>query len=228
MTSTYVSFAHGSGDPGRKLSVEEEVKDVKSYLNNNTSGHTFYFWDFGDAGINAGSYGDGSSGEKQFIKDVLDKFDNEGLLTDWENVVIAHGIWGWGYGRSLYYETQNGTPAYGCTVYAGKDWVGDWEVRGFTWHEAAHSFNAHHNDGHYALSSDEMYSITPMCMGYLHDEDGVVDTTWEAGSGPSTFCGRSNYDHTYLYSSKSSNHDLDDYSSCTLNAVQGWIDGNRP
>lgn len=98
--------------------------------------------------------------------------------------------------------------------------VGDYEVRGFTWHEAMHSYGAGHGDGRYYLTSNnQMFAITPMAMSYLYDKNGAADTTY-AGGGyePSSFCaGNPNYSYTFRYSASEKNHDIHQLSLCTEN-----------
>lgn len=216
---SYISSAYGSGGPARRGMVKEEVEDLVTYLNDNTS-TDYYHWDFGDCGVNAGDYGDGNSGEKEFIKDVLDVLDKDETLFENENVCIAHKKWLWGYGRSLPYTTKLGTNVHGCTVYAGGSFIDDWEVRGFTWHEAMHSYGADHSDGRYWLNiDDEMYAITPMAMGYLYNKRGLVDTNYEGGDvEPDSFCnGNPNHSYTYRYSNLEENHWINWLSDCTEN-----------
>lgn len=213
---SYISYTHASGDPGRRGLVEEETKNLVNYLNDSgdVSG-TYYQFSFGDCGVHAGGYGDTDDEEKQFIDDVIENMS--GSLVDGETLCIAHGKALWGYGRARLVTTDSGKDITGCTVYAGSGFTGDWEVRGFTWHEAMHSFGANHEDGRFSLDGNyEMYDITPMAMSYLYDNSGEVDTTWEGtGTIPHDFCwGKNNEKYEYQLDSMEDNHTIHELAYC--------------
>lgn len=232
-TSSYLSFAHASGSPSRKDLVRTEVRNVVSYLNSKISDHEFRFDDLGNTGINAGSwrYSDTTSGETRFIRDVLEALVDGGEILPYENVVIAHARLGFGYGQSLRY-TIDGETYYGAAVYAGGLLVRNYEIKGFTWHEAAHNYTAQHRHGRFALQSDadgvsNMYRITPMSYSYLYSRKGVVDTGFPGSLSqkPATFCdARDNDTYDYRYRRKSYNHVYDRYSKCTRRRIQRWAD----
>ena len=221
---SYMIFAHSSSDPARMDFVNDELQDLKNYLETNTS-DDWWFEDMGDCGVNCkdDKYGSGGAGEEAFIEDALDALDqNEGLVPG-DNIILAHDNAVWGYGRSHPYNLPDGGEVHGCTVYAGNTAIGGWEIKGFTWHEAMHSYGADHADGRYRVggTGDGMYGITPMCMSYLKDGDFEVDTTWSGGGNiPSEFCtGDLNYTGEYRYQDKRKNHYLSTLSSCTTNNV---------
>ena len=175
--------------------VENETQALVDYLNEWGSSDYIYD-DLGDCGINATAYKPTSKGEKKFIKDALDTLDQNEGLTEYDNVILSHDIGAWGYGRSMQYEVPSGVKVHGCTVYSGNTYIGDWEIRGFVWHEAVHSYGADHHDGRYRLNyQNDIHGITPLCMSYLYNESDEVDTTWEGGGNiPYGFCkGKGNF-----------------------------------
>lgn len=225
----YIDFAYADDSPAYRGAVNEEVTNLVNYLNNNTSGTTWNKEDWGHVPYDPNDYkyvdDTKDTDEKEFITDVVNYLDNNEAIIDGENIVIAHAKEEWGYGRSYPVETDNGTNVHGCTVYAGS-LVGEREIRGFTWHEAIHSYGANHNDATYKVDGyDRMYDITPMTMSYLHAEDGTVDTTWEGGAeDPYEYCwGRANYAYP-SFKDRPDRHNIHTLSDCSLDEVQGWID----
>ncbi|MFC7044597.1 hypothetical protein ACFQH6_03470 [Halobacteriaceae archaeon GCM10025711] len=232
MGHSYISFATEDGGTARDAAVKEEVQNIIDYLNSEVNDHEFSFWDFGQVPFLSGDYNADKEGEEQFVHDVLDYLDGNDL-TSHENVLIAHEFEEWGYGGDeKYYTTDNNIRSYGAAVFAGSYFTGEWETRGFTWHEAAHAYRVDHADGGFHTvwdSDDTTYrytDLTPMAWSYLLEPDTGPDldasTTWEgSGSRPDRF--DNGYDNR-KYFWENPNHYWDRYSYYTLNEIQDWID----
>ena len=220
----YVSFAATAGWPSRAGLVREEARNVADYLDRTTDGD-WRFDDLGELGVAPLDYVDT---EHSFIRRAMRWLDDHRTLTAEENVLIAHGVAQWGYGQSDVYETHGGERTRGALVYAGTLLVGRWEVRGMTWHEAAHAYGADHVDGDFRVNGDDRYTgLTPMCWSYLLEpNDGwfwtqEASTTWEGGGEtPERFTnGRENRQH-YFHDPV---HYADRYSRYTRGKVEDWI-----
>lgn len=209
--------------------VWNSLNDLVSYLNNNFS-HDFYGHDFGESNRSSAAYSDDDAGEEAFVKDVMQDLDyNNQLIAD-DNVVISHGALGFGYGGGAYtVQLDDGGTATGHAVYAGS-LVPAWEVRGFTWHELVHTMGPWHGAANVDTTGGEMHSITPLGMGYVHDEDSQSDTLYSATDGsqngaPSDFCyGEENFYYSgYEYNDQKKNHDLGRLSYCSEDQISNWI-----
>nr|WP_152417718.1 hypothetical protein [Haloferax larsenii] len=200
--------------------MKSAAENLVDYLNQRVSGHTFNYRHHGDIGIDAADYSD----DVAFTEACAEELEIQNELTYDEIIISCHSKLLWGYGYGGWHQTNQNTRCYSCTLYAGSGAV-DWEVEGFTWHEAGHH-NAGHDDATYAKyvgASTWAHKITPMAMSYLFDPDGEPDTAYanKRDSHPDPFCTNLPND-TYYFKSryKEDNHEIDRYSSCTLDLIE--------
>jgi len=209
------------------------LTELVDYLNDEFSSHSFYDHDLGMVSNTCDNYVQSDSGESNFVYDVMTDLKNDGELVADDNVIISHECIGFGYGGgNTTVQLDNGGTATGHAVYAGETAYA-WEVEGYTWHELCHTYLEGGGDDHGKGTFDSyngIHNVTPMGMGYVHDNSGEPDTHFSASGGtpsgaPSDFCfGNENFHYDgYRYYGKKSNHKLKELSFCTRQEISDWI-----
>lgn len=237
MTNFELAYARSNLDPGYGGTVSNRLVELKTYLNNNISGHSFSFFSFGEVPFNASNYSPTPTGKRNFLKDCLVWLDDEFYLFPHSSICIAidHinlGFNQWGYGFSSSF-TIDGKPVNGCYVHANSIFLPQIDVRMFSWHEPMHQWTSggplsDHASGtfQYILDNSFIVGITPLATGYVQDQNGNGDTMYpntHPAQDPSVFCGgvpKGQGMHLLI----GDNHDPNSLSTCTVSHCQQELD----
>lgn len=196
-----VAIENDMGSTNAYSDTEYAIKDMVDQLNNNTSTSFTYYGVSTPLDTDMNSYGDGTTGEKNYIRDCLKELYNQGDAIDGDAWVISDGAEVWGYGRGgVTYEPDSSTTIYGARAFHTPSQTAVADPREFYYnlamHEMGHNLSADHNKGGYTEywdgSNYRIEDVTPMASIYVYTEDNHTDACWENSNGeshaPDSFC----------------------------------------